>query len=169
MDDDAPVLEGLPVLSSAQLGWLLDLGPQRLTQLVQAGTAVRTGHDCYDPRSVRRYVQWQRANSTNGNAAWNDARTALARERARIARLNRMEREGALLPADEVREAGAAFAVHLRDKLLALPSKVAARVVALTPAQAERLLREQIAECLEELSRLSVISDSPRRRADVLS
>jgi hypothetical protein len=168
--DGAPAPKGQSSLSSTQLGWFLDLGPQRLTQLVQAGIVIRIGHDRYDPSSVRRYVQWQRASGTNGASAWNAARTALATERARIARLNRKEREGALLPADEVSEAGAAVAICLRDKLLTLPSKLAARVVTLTPAKAERLLREQIRECLEELSRLSVISDSPRRRrrADAL-
>jgi hypothetical protein len=169
MDDAVP--EGLPpTLTAAQLGWLLDLSPGRLTQLIPVGIVFRTERDTYDVRSIRNFVRWQRQSSAAGNQAWNDARTSLALERATIARLDREEREGELIPVKEVIAINTTIAARVRDLFLGVPARLAVRVAAAqNPAEAEQIMYAAVVEVLEELSAMQAVAKSApaaRRRRD---
>src|SRR5262249_7562341 len=114
------------VVSLGELSWLLDLSPSHITGLERDGVVKKTGRDQYELVSVPQYVSTMRQRG-EGPASWNRARTTLAQERAMAARMARLERQGRLLPADEVRACWLAIATTVKTKMLALASKLAPR------------------------------------------
>jgi phage terminase Nu1 subunit (DNA packaging protein) len=92
-------------------------------------------------------------------------RTALAREKLAMARLDRLEREGKLVEADEIAVMNTTIARTIQARLLAVPVATASRLVGLpSAAAAEAVTRPAIESALLELSRLEVVLTGKRER-----
>jgi hypothetical protein len=103
--------------------------------------------------------------ASNGNGVANDTghgsyateRARWVAEKARLAELERLEREGALVPADQVAETWNALAHLIRTRPLALPAKCAVRVgMARNAVEVQAILKVEVREVLTELSSTAV-------------
>lgn len=89
----------------------------------------------------------------NPRAALVRAQTRAADERARELALRNQERRGELIEVATVAREYAEHVGRCRARLLAVPSKVAQRIAALTdPARIENVLRVEIESALRELA-----------------
>jgi hypothetical protein len=88
-----------------------------------------------------------------GTAGLTLQRTEVAKERAALLRLQRLEREGGLAPVSELGDALRSMVLNLRSAALGLPSKVAPRMVMLrTVGEAQKILDSAVREWLAELA-----------------
>jgi phage terminase Nu1 subunit (DNA packaging protein) len=144
--------DGVPATFTAvQLRWLLGLSNSRLEQLTTAGVITRIEKGSYTANSVRRYVEFLRT-AQEGPRDWQAVRTAIAREKLAMARLDRLEREGKLIEADEIAVMNTTIARTIQARLLAVPAATASRLVGLPSAGAtEAVTRPAIEDALLEL------------------
>ena len=149
---------GLPVVfTAAQMRFLTGLTYSRLEQLGEAGVIKRIAKGQYAPDSVARYIKFQRE-SAAGPSDLRAVRIELMKERLAMARLNRLERESELVPADEMIAVNTTIARKIQTRLLAVPAATAPRMVGLRQASdAEAILRPMIEVALEELAGLQVV------------
>jgi hypothetical protein len=103
-------------ISLADLRWLLDLSTSHINGLERESMIEKTARGTYTLESIRNYVRTMRKRGA-GPTAWNQARTQLMRERARITRLDRFEREKRTIPVSEVL---ATSSISRPDRLAAL-------------------------------------------------
>ncbi len=87
--------------------------------------------------------------------------TAFRRERAKLARLDRQEKEKKLLPADQVVSAWSQFITAARARLLGVRSKVAPLIIEYLPDLDEResvlgLIDSNVKEALTDLSKFEL-------------
>lgn len=81
------------------------------------------------------------------------ARADHEEEKAAIARMDRLEREGSLVDAGEVEQHFTEIAARVKAKLLAIPVKLAPQVVAVTDiGEADAMIKAAIYEALRELA-----------------
>ena len=81
------------------------------------------------------------------------ARADHEEEKAALARMDRLQREGALVDANEVEEHFIEIAARVKAKFLAIPVKLAPQLVAITDiGEAEALLKNAIHEALREMA-----------------
>jgi phage terminase Nu1 subunit (DNA packaging protein) len=148
--------ETLPTeFSAAELRFLLNLTPGRLTQLEEAGIVVRTRAGYYGSRSIRNFVTFLRR-SGEGPKDWQTARVELAREKLALLRLERGQKEGRLLDRDAVRDMNVGIASTIKARLLAVPRATAPRLLGLSHAsQAEAVTTDAITDALAELAALA--------------
>jgi hypothetical protein len=160
MTDDGPIPGKLPqTLSAQELAWLTGLTQSRIGQLASQGVVVRVDRDAYSTASIRRLFEHQRERNI-GPSKWNSARSDLATERAAMAKLNRLEREGELMRRDVVREISCGIVAAARDRFLGMPAKLAHRLaVEPKPAGCERILYVQVCEILQDLAGLEVVAE----------
>lgn len=118
-----------PDLTLTQICYLLAVTKPRISQLVDDGTIERVGRDRYSIASVPRFVRTQRERGA-GPAAWNAARIALTREKARVARLERLRLEGKLVDLETVVQMINAHLQIARINLLGLGPRHAPEMVA---------------------------------------
>jgi hypothetical protein len=144
-------------ISLADIRWLLGgVTPTYINTLEREGVLEKIGRDQYTLASVPAYIRWMRKGH-EGPQAWNRARTELARERAALAKLDRAEREGRVIDVDEVRACWVTIATTIRNRLLALASKLAPRLVGIRAAtDAQAIVYGEIVEVLEELAAMKV-------------
>ena len=157
--DTAP--DGVPAtFASVQLRWLLGLSNSRLEQFTTAGIIIRIEKGS----SIRRYVEFLRK-AQDGSRDWQAVRTALGREKLAIARLDRLEREGKLIEADEIAVMNTTIARTIQARLLAVPAATAPRLVGLPSATAaSAVTRAAIEDALLELSQLEAVVTGKRER-----
>ena len=92
-------------------------------------------------------------------------RTAIAREKLAMARLDRLEREGKLIEADEIAVMNTTIARTIQARLLAVPAATAPRLVGLPSATAaSAVTRAAIEDALLELSQLEAVVTGKRER-----
>jgi hypothetical protein len=152
--DDLP-----EALSLTAICWLLDLTGIRINQLEREGVLEKTERATYTVESVRNFVRTMRQRG-EGPRAWNQARTRLAEERAAAARLDRLEKQGELMPRSTVVSIGSAIAGAVRDKFLAMPGRVANQVaIQSNPAVCEGILYNMVCEVLEGIAGLEIIAE----------
>jgi len=85
-------------------------------------------------------------------ASFAQARTVEAVYRARLRKLEFEEKSGAVLPADRVKDKWHAMTRQMRDKLLALPAKIAPQLAAASAvAEVRDLLDAEIITILKDL------------------
>src|SRR5215472_11169610 len=102
--------DGVPAeFTAARLRWHLNVSNSRIEQLEQAGVIVRTTKGHYAGDSIRRYVEFLRK-AQEGPKNWQAARVALAREKLALLRLDRLERQGQLVPLSEMLAANTTIA-----------------------------------------------------------
>jgi phage terminase Nu1 subunit (DNA packaging protein) len=81
------------------------------------------------------------------------ARTELAREQAETARIKNMYSRGELVRLSEVEQGATIIIAAFRERCLAIPGKIAAICEACSRAEIEEIVRGEIYEALDELSR----------------
>jgi hypothetical protein len=87
----------------------------------------------------------------------------LIEERAKLAALQRRQREGELVPASEVHALWQQLAAFIKANAMSLPSKATPQLALLTTASAcEAYLRSLVTELLETLSRAAIVVDDDR-------
>lgn len=164
MDSEAELPETVLLATMAAL---LDVRPEYINELERGGVLEKTERGRYRLASIRIYLRQLRDRGA-GSDSWNEARISLTREKARLAELERKEREGELIPLQEVIAVNTVVAARVRDRLLGIASRIAMRVAAArNAADAERIIYAAIVEALEELASLTVVGRSgpaPRRR-----
>ena len=101
------------------------------------------------------------AGASNGNGVADDAsngsytheRARLTAEKAKLAEMERLEREGKLVPVEQVEQVWGALSGVIRTRLLALPAKCAARLgMAKNAIEAQAILKAEVHELLKELA-----------------
>lgn len=91
----------------------------------------------------------------SGTADYWASRARKEAAQAELAEIELARAKQGLLEVDRVQRA--LFATHrmLRDQLLAVPNRLAAQVVGVTPAAAAELMRTEVRSCLESFGQLS--------------
>ena len=150
--DTAP--DGVPAtFTSVQLRWLLGLSNSRLEQFTTAGIIIRIEKGSYTANSIRRHVEFLRK-AQDGSRDWQAVRTALAKEKLAMARLDRAEREGQVARTEDFVSNVRALFLLVRNRALALPRLRGAS----TPALTHEILDVEVREWLTELSETRVIN-----------
>jgi len=148
----------------------LGLSVTRVSQLVKAGILPKSARGQHDVDASRTaYLAHLRAVAA-GRGSRDGTGLDLVVERARLAAAQaaRVERQNAVeagefLPRSEVHTAVTASFRRVRSKLLAMPARLAPVLApAMSPAQAQRILKATIYEALNELAstRVTGISDT---------
>jgi len=148
-------------ISTSDLAEVLGISPRTVTKLVDKKVLVRNGYGSFDLHSaVQSYVSHREAivAAEHGQGGYGRARTALYQERARMARIQRQEIEGEMIPTKEVIAMNTAIAATVRTRMLSVGPKVAPRLVGLKSAgEAEAIISSEITKSLEEISRLEIV------------
>jgi phage terminase Nu1 subunit (DNA packaging protein) len=149
-----------PKVSTADLATLLGVTERAVTKLVAKKILHREQRGSFDlVDSVQAFIAHREAvvAAQHGTGTYGRARAQLYLERARLARLKREELEGTLGRIDEFFTATVAVNSAIRNRLLAVPSKAAPRLVNLKTAQeAQAIVRGEIYEALETLSQAEI-------------
>ncbi len=141
----------------------LDLSTTRIHGLVKAGILPKSGRAAYDLDACRvAYIRYIREIAAGRGSK--DGAVDLVAERARLTKAQALkcERENAVAEGEFLRTAvfhtmvTAAFR-RVRSKLLAMPSKLAPLMApAMTPAEAQAMLRDTVHAALDELAATNV-------------
>lgn len=138
---------------------LLNITRQAIDRNVAAGIIIKVGRDAYDIKSVPRYCAHTRA---GGDLSPERRRFAAAR--ARKAELETAVLEGRYVPADQVATTWRSILLTVRSHMLAIPSKIAARVGMCKGAvEVQALLRREIEEALLELSKVTFVGQADEK------
>ena len=150
-----------PEVSLNSLCWLLDLSAQSIGQLERQGLVQKLARNSYSVASIPAVLRAMRTRG-EGPAEYVTARTRWLQERARGAQLTRQEKEGRLVPVDQVAGAWAELALTMRSHMLSLPSRIAARIgMAKNAVEVQQILRREIEDALSELSKVDVVIAPP--------
>jgi phage terminase Nu1 subunit (DNA packaging protein) len=152
LDQNGDSLMSLPTIVSAKdLADLLGCSRCQVDRLSEDGVVVREDGGFALGASVRNFVAHRErvAQGATGDSAWQKARTLKTEEQAAEARLRRLQKEGELVEASEVERTWLAIVGVLRNRLLTIPSRMAARLARVnTPTEVQTLLRDEIYEHL---------------------
>jgi hypothetical protein len=139
-----------PTLNISELVYLLDISSNRVSQLTTDQVIQRTSTGKYATSSVPNYIRFLRQ-SGSGPAALSAARGNLAIEKAALAKLTRQEREGALVPVDQVASVYARTFGAVKTRALAMPAKIAAKLgMCANAAEAQQLVKDEVEEFLRD-------------------
>jgi phage terminase Nu1 subunit (DNA packaging protein) len=147
----------LQPVNAATIGLVLGISRSRVVNLAADGVLPRAGRGLFDlPACVQSYVKHKLslARAGDGTALSLVAeRSRLTKIRADNAELESRRLAGELVPAVDIEAAWLAVAGIVRSRLLLIPSKTAARVVALkTPGEAQDLLRKELNAALTAIA-----------------
>ena len=149
--------EGIPIKQIAQL---LVIKESYVHELVRDGVLpppISRGHYALVP-CVQGYIAFLRdrahASQGSGSTAYASQRARLTKAKADAAELEARSKLGELVPAVEVRETWVALVSVMRTRLLAIPARVAARVMmAKNIVEIAGLIRTEIYEALDALAK----------------
>ena len=136
---------------------LIDISERRFHELIDKHVIARASRCAYEPATfVPEYCRHLRKRASGRPSLDGDARKRLDAARADLAELDLAERKGELIPAQEVADEIMVMVSNMKARLVAIPSKTAPLISPEAPARTEKIIREQIYEALEELSRVKV-------------
>ena len=144
-------------VNAATLGLVLGISRSRVVNLAADGVLPRAGRGLFDlPACVQSYVKHKLSLGKAGDGT----ALSLVAERARLTKIKADNAEleirrlaGELVPAADIEAAWLTVASIVRSRLLLMPSKAAARVVALkTPGEAQDLLRKELNAALTAIA-----------------
>jgi phage terminase Nu1 subunit (DNA packaging protein) len=158
---------GIPrEVSTADLGVLLGMSVQGVNALATKGVLTRTGRGRFETTpAVRAYVKYKEglAAARNGSGDYAANRARLTGEKARLAEMDRMQRERALIPREDVVAHWVAIASMIKSALLAMPRRLANQVYRTkTAEEAEALLRREARQILTRFAAADAMP--PRHR-----
>jgi phage terminase Nu1 subunit (DNA packaging protein) len=141
----------------ATIATVLGISNARVQQLAADGVLPRAGVGLYDiPACVQAFLQHKLAKAKASDATVRSLvaeRTRLTKIKADAAEVEARKLAGELVPAADIEAAWLAVAGIVRSRLLLIPSKTAARVVALkTPGEAQALLRKELNAALTAIA-----------------
>jgi hypothetical protein len=147
---------------------LLNLTPRWVRQLAKEGVIPKPERGKYDlTGAVQGYVKYLQARADGRGVEGQDvhaARARLVQARARRAEIECDALARSLLPFDEVVTAWQQLVAAFRARCLALPSKMAPRLVMMSETrEIQNALTAAVREALEELSRYELPRDRPGR------
>lgn len=157
--DDLLVSPPEPVeCNGDELAAWLGLSRVQVNRLAKDGRAVKLGKNRFDLRaSILAYLAWLRDQTTPGQSS-GDARSRLAAERERLVReqadqvkLKNEKARGELVPAADVEREWANVLRGVRAAMLALPSRVQARLAHLS-AEDVSVIEAEVRDALIETS-----------------
>jgi len=139
-------------MSLGELAEALSLSKQAVGLLVRSKVVVKVGKDSYDAvASVRNYIEGQRSRSESPRLT--EARARVFEERAKLATLERLEREGAVAPIAHFPEALNFLNAVLRLNLTSLPTRIAAKCgMARSATDMQKIAEAEVAAMLEAIS-----------------
>lgn len=156
-DDES---SGFGAVSLQQMANLLLITKKRIQQHIAAGEMpgpnAEGRFDVLASFQARlRYLQSQYVpGGGSGSEGYTEQRIRLTRSKADIAELDRARLTGDLLPRNLVIAEETARRLNARTRLLAIPAKMAAQVLSCKDAaEAQELLRREISDALDELSK----------------
>jgi phage terminase Nu1 subunit (DNA packaging protein) len=151
---------------------LLDLTPQRVSQLVNMGVLPRKERGRYElVPVVRSYVKYLRDRAIKGDVQSGDDyathRARLTKAKADMAEMEREQMAARLLPANDVEKAWTDVVANMRTKVLAIPTNAAADTqAARNLVEAKQVLKEKVNDALAELAEMRVEVITPIRASD---
>jgi phage terminase Nu1 subunit (DNA packaging protein) len=150
---------------------LLDLTPQRVTQLVNEGIIPRKERGRYElVPVVQAYIKYLRERSLKSDVHgddYNAHRTRLTKAKADLAEMEKAQIEEQLIPADDVERVWIEVSQNMRQKLLALPQRAAPECYAAEKlVEVKAILKEQVYDALQEIAEIEVKVSEPIRASD---
>jgi phage terminase Nu1 subunit (DNA packaging protein) len=144
-------------VTAAELARLLGIARGTVSNLASDGVLPRDGRGTFDPpKAVQAYIKYKVASSTAGDenvASLTAERSRLARLKADRAEIEAKTMAAELVPAADVQAAWLKIVGVVRSRILAIPTKLAARIIGLkTPAEAQALLKQEIDAALTDIS-----------------
>ena len=136
-----------------EIAQLLKLTERRVQQLVREGVLPTPTRGIYHPvKCVHGYIDYLKGISDGtGEATLTDERTRLIRTQADLAEIDLMKARGELIPTSKARAAWTVVIQGIRQKLLAIPTRLAARVASVKSIpQAKEIIEEAVREVLNE-------------------
>jgi len=144
-------------VNAATLALVLGISRAGVSRLNVEGVLPRAGKGLFDlPACVQAYLRHKVAMTKAGDVATQSLvgeRSRLTKIKADAAEVEARKLAGELVPAADIEAAWLTVAGAVRSRLLAIPTRTAARIVALkTPAQAQALLRKEINAALAAIA-----------------
>jgi phage terminase Nu1 subunit (DNA packaging protein) len=155
------LLDPTTEVSGATLAGLSDCTVRTITELARQRVVVRTKRGRFLLRqSLENYMRDLRDAAAGRAEAENcPERLRLTTARANLAELDLAERVGAVIPTRTVVDIVAQAVGNMKVRLLAIPTKVAPRLLKITnPRDAKTILDREIERALTELSSLDALS-----------
>lgn len=152
----------MATVNTDQIARFLELTPQRINQLANAGIIPRIALGQFDfTPVVQAYIRYLRGRA-GGPDELKDSRAKLTTAKAEIARIHRDRLAGKVIDVEAVEQAWSTVLSVVRTRLLALPAKVAARVkMAATVVEVAQIIRDEIYDILNELATARIAIDPP--------
>jgi hypothetical protein len=139
-----------PTLNISELVYLLDISSNRVSQLTTDQVIQRANTGRYAIGSIPNFIRFLRQ-SGSGPAALSAARGNLAIEKAALAKLTRQEREGSLVPVDQVAAVYARTFSAIKNRALNMPAKIAAKLgMCANAAEAQQVVKDEVEEFLRD-------------------
>lgn len=152
-------------VKASVLAGLFDLSERRIRQLADAGVIPKAARGEYPlAQAIRGYVKFVGKDGRGPDdeaSTFRRSRARLMNARAALAEIEQAEREGDLVPATQVEEGWIKIAAIIRARLLALPSKMAPRLAAMSSAALiEAALRDEVYSALTDIAETEVVVTS---------
>jgi phage terminase Nu1 subunit (DNA packaging protein) len=150
-------LKGTPiVVTTAEISEIFGLSDRRVQQLVKEGALVKVSRGKYDLKaSVQRYIEYikEQAEKTEEELDQTREKTLLIRANRQKVELELQIMRGELHRSEDVRRVMNDMLGAFRARVLAIPSKVAPRLIAQTNAAViQNIIKNEVYEALQELS-----------------
>jgi phage terminase Nu1 subunit (DNA packaging protein) len=143
-------------VSAADLARLFSVTRGAITKLVNKRVLRKKARGFEVISSFASYLAYREGlvAAKHGGGPFGEARTRLLVEKANMAQLQREKMEGSAIPAPEVEERWTSTCAAIKNKFVGMPSKLAAQLATeSTPAGCQKILRDEVNENLEDLSR----------------
>ncbi|MFT4913333.1 MAG: phage terminase Nu1 subunit (DNA packaging protein) [Brevundimonas sp.] len=139
--------EAQEAVTEAHLADLLGLTSRRVRDLVSDGVIPKAAPGRFDARlATRAYCEWLRDKASKGRGsqdpAYREERTRLAKQQADKAELANAAQRRELLPAAEVLNAWSLILRNVRAEIMAVPSRVQAKLPGLSRTDVAEIDRE---------------------------
>ena len=136
---------------------LIDISERRFRELIDNDVITRSARSAYTAAIfVPEYCRHLRKRATGRPSLDGDSRKRLDAARADLAELELAEKTRELIPVQEMADGINVMVSNMKARLVAIPSKTAPLISPDAPARTEKIIREQIYEALDELSRVKV-------------
>lgn len=157
----------MAVISKADFARELGVSRTRVTQFSKMGMPVRP-----DGKLVReKALAWVRSNilppedaAAHDQSGFATQRARLTAARADLAEMDRLTKAGKLIDRAAVVEMNAKVATLVKTRILAIPSKVAPRLVGKTAPEIAAILTTECREALEAIANTEVTAEGQRAK-----
>lgn len=157
---DAPAPESRDGWVSVDaIAQLCSIDQRRIQQLAKDGVMIKGDRGRYHlARSVHGYIKFLQSRLREGETGGlGEHRKRLTSARADLAEMERQRVAGLLLPSDQVDEMWSRIVAVVKTRILAIPAKMAPRLLVLKRAtEIEDALEKEVRDALEEIASTEV-------------